>query len=95
MKSVLVINTPKSCYECYLLREGIVDTCLPVDRDIHDGSFDEYNGIPSWCPLKPLPKKMPMRDEAEFYLGYMNGKTKYLGFNEGYNACLEDILGGE
>ena len=34
-------------------------------------------------------------NEAEFYLGYMNGKTKYLGFNEGYNACLEDILGGE
>lgn len=88
MKAILVLNEmPNNCEECniiYLQGHG---------ESICDSG--DWSKRPSWCPLRPLPKKMPMRDEAEFYLGYMNGKTKYLGFNEGYNACLEDILGGE
>ena len=86
-KSILVIDTPKNCAECKLMYlQGVGESiCNAVD----------WERRPSWCPLKPLPEKMSMRDEAQFYLGYMNGKTKYLGFNEGYNACLEDILGGE
>lgn len=86
-KSMLILDTPKNCSECKLMYlQGIGESiCNAVD----------WERRPLWCPLRPLPKKMSMRDEAEFYIGYMNGKTKYLGFNEGYNACLEDILGGE
>lgn len=87
VKAVLVIDMPNNCEECKIIYlqghgESVCDS-------------DDWSKRPSWCPLRPLPEKMSMNDEAEFYLGYMNGKTKYLGFNEGYNACLEDILGGE
>lgn len=89
MKSVLIIDTPNNCYECPCSNEGGY-LCQINRRQLEDDFQDRR---PSWCPLKLLPKRMSMRDEAEFYLGYMNGKTKYLGFNEGYNACLEDITG--
>lgn len=86
MKAVLVINMPTSCEDCPCYDQE-VGTCRASDT--------WKTNIRNNCPLRPLPGRMSMRDEAEFYLGYMNGKTKYLGFNEGYNACLEDILGGE
>ena len=92
-KSIVVFNTPTKCNDCYF--NGYRwNVCILTDEDI-DEYVNPNETKPEWCPLRPLPEKMPMRDEAEFYLGYMNGKTKYLGFNEGYNACLEDILGGE
>ena len=93
MKSVVVIDTPETCKEC-LFNGFNWNVCILVDEDI-DEYVNPNETKPEWCQLRPLPEKMPMRDEAVFYLGYMNGKTKYLGFNEGYNACLEDILGGE
>lgn len=86
MKAVLVINMPTSCEDCPCYDQE-VGTCRASDT--------WKTNIKNNCPLRPLPRRMSMRDEAEFYLGYMNGKTKYLGFNEGYNACLEDILGEE
>lgn len=88
MKSILIIETPKDCGDCPCLHDEL--WMCQADTEHREA---EYSGRPSWCPLKLLPRRMPMRDEAEFYLGYMNGKTKYLGFNEGYNACLEDITG--
>lgn len=90
MKAMLLTDMPANCANCRWLHLELW-MCL-VDEKYRECVID---GRPSWCPLKPLPEKMPMRDEAEFYLGYMNGKTKYLGFNEGYNACLKDILEGE
>lgn len=92
-KSIVVFNTPTKCNDCYFKGHRFC-VCNLVDEDI-DEYVDPNETKPDWCPLRPLPRRMSMRDEAEFYLGYMNGKTKYLGFNEGYNACLEDILGGE
>ena len=99
MKAIAVINEmPKDCDECPLVDENCY--CILLGKDAFPNECVEsapYYSLKEKgnCPLRPLPEKMPMRDEAEFYLGYMNGKTKYLGFNEGYNACLEDILGGE
>ena len=101
MKVVIVKEIEKMPTDC--------DSCPFQDYDRNCGILGEYTMLNEWvedapyydlkgkgdCPLRPLPVKMSMNDEAEFYLGYMNGKTKYLGFNEGYNACLEDILGGE
>ena len=91
VKAVLVIDMPKNCEWCPIRLSGEPNEWCWCLRH----GLDNIKAKPSWCPLRPLPEKMLMRDEAEFYLGYMNGKTKYLGFNEGYNACLEDILGGE
>ena len=50
MKSILVIETPKDCYDC---------PCYYEDRDMCE-AFDKKakadSGRPSWCPLRPLPK---------------------------------------
>lgn len=82
MKSILIIDTPKCCFDCRLFREGIVDTCFPIDRDIHDeeGGFDEGGNRPLWCPLRTLPHKL----QADWYTD---------GYKEGFNACLDEITG--
>lgn len=88
MKSILIIDTPKCCFDCRLFREGIVDTCFPIDRDIHDeeGGFDEGGNRPLWCPLKPLPQ------EREFgKQNIMPIKVDGNSFVLGWNACLKEI----
>ena len=82
MKSILIIDTPKCCFDCRSFRESIVDTCFPIDRDIHDeeGGFDEGGNRPLWCPLRPLPHKL----QADWYTD---------GYKEGFNACLDEIVG--
>ena len=87
-KSILVIDTPSCCFDCPLLREGIVDTCLPLDRSIHDeeGGFDEDdNDRPSWCPLKPLPKKKIATSNSKVETSF-----EYV---HGFNDCIRAITG--
>lgn len=97
MKAVLVIDMPNRCSECPLCSkdENYCGDIVSAECQMQYKGYLTLNEMekPTWCPLKLLPRRMSMRDDAEFYLGYMNGKTKYLGFNEGYNACLEDITG--
>ena len=42
--------------------------------------MDGVSGRPKWCPLKPLPHKL----QADWYTD---------GYKEGFNACLDEILG--
>jgi len=51
-KSVLVIDTPKTCKECQC---QMMFVCVPADEDI-DEYVDPNTTIPKWCPLRPLPK---------------------------------------
>lgn len=52
MKSVLVIDTPKTCKECPC---QLMLVCVPADEDI-DEYIDPSKAKPNWCPLKPLPR---------------------------------------
>lgn len=60
-KAILVINTPKSCYEC---RFHEVDDDFTVEEvDVCNAYCDvilenEMKNKPSWCPLKPLPQSV-------------------------------------
>lgn len=77
-KSVLVINTPKYCALC-VLRSGVLHPfCRVNNRDITDLSIR-----PDWCPLKPLPEK---RDTK------MTGADWNCGYNDGWNACVDEII---
>lgn len=87
MKAIAIVELPEDAFD---KGRWYLDKFVYTEKE---SLFDDYAN--DMRELKPLPRRMSMNDEAEFYLGYMNGKTKYLGFNEGYNACLEDILGGE
>lgn len=86
-ESVLVISSPSGCFDCPLFREGIVDTCFPLDRDIHDeeGGFDEYGDRPLWCPLAYLPKKKHVHELIEDDWGEYLKETDYA---RGWNDCL-------
>ena len=79
-KAILVMDMPSSCNRCNLLDEPY-DFCSPMDRDVSD-----YRNTtkPDWCPLKP----MPSRKNTE----YNPCRNPYIA--EGYNACIDEILGG-
>lgn len=47
--------------------------------------IDFENDKPTWCPLKEMPTKRQGLTTDEY--------TKYM--NEGYNACIDEILGEE
>lgn len=97
-KSVLVIDTPKSCYNCPFGTEYYDIYIYKGNCELaeHLGKImtlltEEYYGFesksrPEWCPLKPLPKK------------FDNEKDRKLGdfeplFKIGWNACLREITG--
>ena len=73
-KSILVIDTPNNCAECKLMYlQGIGESiCNAVD----------WERRPSWCPLRPLPKRIPTNE-----YGYM---TPY---GSVWNACIDEIVG--
>ena len=93
-KSVLVIDTPESCLDCqfcYELDEG-VEACCSISDDDKDTSLMkkidcEYGycqGKPDWCPLMDLPEK---------YNGDYPANTSDAGFVEGWNQCIDEIIG--
>lgn len=78
-KSILVIDTPKNCAECKLMYLQGIGESICNAVD--------WSRRPTWCPLRPLPQK---KNECYYY-----GELAKNEFSVGYNACLEDILGGE
>ena len=79
MKAILIIDIPNSCYDCPCYYED-KDKCeVRNQRAIAD------IGIPSWCPLRPLPnRKEDLHYPCNEYLQAVN---------EGWNACLDEITG--
>ena len=82
-KSVLVIDTPKNCYECYL-RKLIRDLpyCAEKLERIKDSMVK-----PDWCPLKPLPEK------REYIVPIDNVESQKDIIAVGWNACINEITG--
>ena len=81
MKAILVLDEmPKSCCDC-CLTDGEWSKCVVEWRD------EEYNKRPSWCPLKPMPKKMNEED----YRQKVNGNGDYYEQVIGWNACIEEL----
>lgn len=75
MKAILVIDMPSECgWECPCYREN--NACEGMCTETLKSTLftDER---PSWCPLKPLPQKLPE----------ISGNIRYFG----WNACLEEI----
>lgn len=47
---------------------------------------------PGWCPIKPVPEKRHRTD----ILSTLTAMERIYeaGYNEGYDKCMDDILGG-
>lgn len=79
MKAILVIDMPDSCEECkiiYLQGHGESSICDSGD----------WSKRPSWCPLRPLPKKKTIKNPIW-------SDRSYDDFDKGYNACIDEIMG--
>lgn len=98
-KSVLVMETPKNCYECQFSCTNGNDTdCGYCELEMYfiDGEvvineeyFDFESEVkPDWCPLKPLPEKNKASKVADGYeLGYAKG------YEKGWSDCFNEITG--
>lgn len=78
-KAVLVIDMPKNCLHCKLQDWA---NCRIV-KGCHTGDTR-----PDWCPLRPMPEKMQV-------CGVYPQKDGIVpSYKIGYNACIDEILGG-
>lgn len=93
-KSVLVIDTPKNCYDCPFGTEYCGDPeyegcceladCLDYDVILMTEEHYDYESKsrPDWCPLKPLPEKVGM-----------SAGTYWNGMADGWDQCIDAITG--
>ena len=81
-KAILVIDMPDSCNECCLHNYHFCDVIGDcIDKYMYDINEKDK---PSWCPLKEVPEK------KEYYIGMDENSA---GVVDGWNWCLEEILG--
>lgn len=89
-KALLTMDMPNSCMGCNFLycdAESNVESCQarekskPIDLEKEDK--------PDWCPLRPIPEKKEILRTNQYQFGVLGR-----GFSEGWNACVDKILGG-
>ena len=96
-KSVLVIDTPESCYDCpfgtaycgELEYAGYCELADCLDYDVILMTEEHYDceskSRPDWCPLKPLPEKSTIEnDMTDYQCGMVDGRSQ----------CIDEITGG-
>lgn len=105
MKAVLVIDMPQNCGKCpiseYILFEnGKARADAGGNCPIANNYIDKWNERPSWCPLKPMPEKLPEVSYDSGWWGWnkildriIEEQIKVKDFTKGWNACLDEILG--
>lgn len=82
-KSVLVIDTPKSCAVCPLLNGS--DECSMQDADANFNA-DGFAQLAEGCPLKRVPEKKEVCGE------YPQPDGIVPSYKVGWNACIDNIL---
>lgn len=88
MKAILVIDMPVDCPECPMAHWNKLDEFTGCDAvsgkkyAINDKEYAESSCRPSWCPLRPMPKRIPTNE-----YGYI---TPYGSI---WNACIDAITG--
>lgn len=80
-KSILIIDTPRQCYQCPCYTcDSVSSFCQKENRETRG------NTKPDWCPLKPLPEKI-----QENYILF--GDEIVWEKAVGYNNCIDEIIG--
>lgn len=86
-KAILVLEMPKNCYQCPYC-ECKDNYCVLCGE-----SMETQGERQSWCPLKEMPKKkVPVFNPNDCD---MEEEIKIIHEIEGYNRCLDEILGEE
>lgn len=97
MKAVLVIDMPTSCEDCHLRLALDRHRCINTKENRlrwcgDEDGFYTSDTKPSWCPLRPLPKKKIV---LEHRIGGYTVNGVEMTQAHGWNACLDAITGGE
>ncbi len=84
-KAILVIDMPETCTRCNLCYDnyGCSYFCSATGNEIKESIMNQ--SVQDWCPLKPAPNSCVYSGHP--FDQYGNG------FADGYNTCLEEILG--
>lgn len=87
-KAILVVHKPNRCADCPLRASlaGEQPFCFITYDNVNDDEY--YKKKPSWCPLIDFPSKRDEKMEKDVGL-------RDIGFIDGYNACIDDILKGK
>ena len=94
-KSIVVVNTPKTCVDCIFCQEYGIGSkkyayCYVTNGDSEndmkpiDCIYGYRQSKPDWCPLKPLPEKMTGVASTDHWKS----------IKEGWNGCINKITGG-
>ena len=79
-KAILIMEMPTRCGQCPFHYATQDDNCNVVDKcQLLDKEIDGYRKKYSDCPLRDVPQKKTV-----------NGCF----YEMGYNACIDEILGG-
>lgn len=88
-KAILVMDMPSRCEKCDLQNFG---RCEKTKKSIV-GTPSDLKSKPDWCPLNPIPETK--EEYRVLYNRYGDAiGTRNNNFNTGYNACIDEILGG-
>ena len=80
-KAMLIMDMPSRCAECQLILEDMTSAiCFGSDVNTIDVEWEKEK--PTWCPLRSVPQK---KTELTMF---------DIGEAMGYNACIDEILGG-
>lgn len=93
MKAILVIDKPSSCIKCRYSSLGGSYCKLTKEEDliVKDGDISEN------CPLKPMPRKRGKitLTERTQDIDHLKWQLECNVYSEGYNKCIDEILGEE
>lgn len=94
MKAVLVIDMPNDCTECPLYSDDDYGFGCGYGTKENRRQTNVDDTIPTWCPLKLLPKKKVGDDLYERYGSWTLSDEKEASYRAGFNDCLDAIAGG-
>ena len=93
-KGIIVVDIPENCGDCaYFQYDGQYDRyCGANGEDLMN--IDWNSEKPDWCPIKPLPEKLPEHEPVAYKDNEDNwiNRMKRLPEHCGWNACLDVIL---
>ena len=87
MKGIIVLDeVPKKCNQCnFWFGKATVPVeyrCMGVHREITENELIKEK--PDWCPIKLTPDKKDIKTAENM---------TSLGWIEGWNACIDEIIG--
>jgi hypothetical protein len=91
-KAILVMDMPSSCNVCrycevHVRKRCLISACklLPFSRIDKEKIHERQE----WCPLREVPQKKEVLKREQYEFGSIG-----LAFTDGYNRCIDEILGG-